>query len=452
MALACVLFASFSCGGGGALGGMSTGSAGIAADRQFDGDTGTGAYKDHPDMTIGSNGTQVVESTGQNINVYNYSGAVLTSSSISAFIRNATGTVGTVNDPRIVYDPFISRWLFVCSCSANYLIVSASSDASGGWKGLPLSGASGDLSMAVGFDKNGVYVAETDSTLNGTFFAIPNADVAWSGSGTISLSHEGIASGQAFAIPAIDLDPNKAATSAEYFVAHSVPLPNGTNVALSLEIASVNWSGLPSTPVAAFSSTVAVATGFLYNTPKAAPQPSPPDISATESRRVFSAYSRGNGHLYSIMGSGPCSTNCGSQGADSHDLFFFFDLSVPGLTLNQAVKVASSQNDLLFPSLAVDSVGNIAMAATGVSATQNPSVYEWHQLVTDSAGTIHGPNLITGGTSSYSCASAPVGWGTYSATTQDGGDPTRLWTVQEYGNSPTACRWYTRLIEFHITG
>jgi hypothetical protein len=210
MALACVLFASFSCGGGGALGGMSTGSAGIAADRQFDGDTGTGAYKDHPD---------------------------------------------------------------------------------GGWKGLPLSGASGDLSMAVGFDKNGVYVAETDSTLNGTFFAIPNADVAWSGSGTISLSHEGIASGQAFAIPAIDLDPNKAATSAEYFVAHSVPLPNGTNVALSLEIASVNWSGLPSTPVAAFSSTVAVATGFLYNTPKAAPQPSPPDISGTESRRVFSAYS-----------------------------------------------------------------------------------------------------------------------------------------------------------------
>jgi hypothetical protein len=143
MALACVVFASLSCGGGGALGGMSTGSAGIAADRQFDGDTGTAAYKDHPDMAIGANGTQVVESAGQNINVYNYSGAVLTSSSISAFIRNATGTVGTVNDPRIVYDPFISRWLFVCSCSANYLIVSASSDASGGWKGLPLSGDSG---------------------------------------------------------------------------------------------------------------------------------------------------------------------------------------------------------------------------------------------------------------------------------------------------------------------
>jgi hypothetical protein len=306
--------------------------------------------------------------------------------------------------------------------------------------------------MAVGFDKNGVYVAETDSTLSGTFFALPNADVPWSGSGTISLSHEGIASGQAFAIPAIDLDSNKAATSAEYFVAHSVPLANGTNIALSLEIASVNWSGLPSTPAAAFSSTVAVATGFLYNTPKAAPQPSPPDISGTESRRVFSAYSRGNGHLYSIMGSGPCSTNCGSQGADSHDLFFFFDLSVPGLTLNQAVKVASGQNDLLFPSLAVDSVGNIAMAAMGVSATQTPSVYEWHQLVTDSAGTIHGPNLLTGGASSYPCANAPVGWGTYSATTQDGGDPTRLWTVQEYGNSPTACKWYTRLIEFHITG
>src|SRR5581483_5424043 len=180
-----------SCGGGGSGSGGDNGSSGVNVVAQFDGDSGVGnppAYKDHPDMAIAANGTQVVETTGQNVNVYSISGAALSSTSTSSFINQAIGTVGKVNDPRIVYDPFISRWLFVCSCSANYLIVSASSDATGSWKGLPLSGD---------------YVSETDASLVGKLFALPNSDVAWSGSGNISLAHEGIATGQPFQMPAI---------------------------------------------------------------------------------------------------------------------------------------------------------------------------------------------------------------------------------------------------------
>src|SRR6185503_482418 len=73
-----------------------------------------------------------------------------------------------------------------------------------------------------------------------------------------------------------------------------------------------------------------------------------------------------------------------------------------------------------------------------------------HRLATDSGSTIHGPNLLGSGSATYSCARSPVGWGTYSTTAQDGGDGTRLWTVQEYANSSTLCQWGTRVVGFNF--
>lgn len=419
---------------------------------QFDGDTGAGnppAYKDHPDMAVAANGTQVVETSGQNINVYNYSGTLVKSTPISSFIANAVGTVGTVNDPRMVYDPFISRWLFVCSCAANYLIVSADTDATSTWKGVALSGDSGDLAMRIGFDKNGVYVVQTDIvTITSKLFALPNNDVAWASGTTISLTHEGIATGKTLdEMPAIDLDQNKLATAPEYFVTRSSPGAAGPNVPINLVVDSVTWSG----SVASFASSVVIPTGLLFNAAKAAQQPATPNILGTEDHRIFSAYAFGGSHLYVVAASGPCASNCGAQGTDSHDLFFLLDVNIPNLTLNQGIKIASAQNDLIFPSLAVDSQGNVALAATGVSASQAASVYEWHRLATDSGSTIHGPNLLTSGSATYSCARSPVGWGTYSTTAQDGGDGTRLWTVQEYANSATPCQWGTRVVGFKVS-
>jgi hypothetical protein len=47
-------------------------------------------YKDHPDMAIGANGTQVVETTGQSVTVYAYDGTVLSSTPMQSFISQAT--------------------------------------------------------------------------------------------------------------------------------------------------------------------------------------------------------------------------------------------------------------------------------------------------------------------------------------------------------------------------
>lgn len=406
-------------------------------------------------MAIGASGSQVVETTGQNVMVYSYFGNILQSTSVAKFISTATGSVGTINDPRIIYDPFISRWLFVCSCSQNYLVVSAGSDATGTWKGVPLSSDSGDLLMRVGFDTNGVYVGEVDaSTLTQKLFALPNVDVTWSGAGSVSLAHEAIASGMPFdQIPTVDLNANKSATAPEYFVTRSGPMQNGSNVSLSLIVSSVTWSGLPSSPVANFSSTpTTISTQFLYNTPIDIAQPATPDISGGEDHRLFAAYAYAGTHIYAVVASGPCTSNCGPQGADSHDLIFFFDVSIPALTLNQGVKISSTGDDLIFPSLAVDSQGDVAIAATGVSTVQAPSIYEWHHLADDSLGAMHGPNLLRLGNHSYSCKANPVGWGTYSATVQDPSNGMNFWTVQEYGNSAAPCNWVTHIVDFQVTG
>lgn len=448
----CFLLSAMSCGGGAGAGNSGGGPVGNST-IQFDGDSGVGnppSYKDHPDMAIAANGTQIVETTGQNVNVYSYSGGLLKSTSTGNFITNATGNVGTVNDPRLAYDPFISRWLFVCSCSSNYLIVSASADATGPWKGLALSGDSGDLLMRVGFDKNGVYVVQTDiATVTSKLFALPNADVEFSSGSTISLGHEAIASGRTLdEMPTIDLDQGKAPGAPEFFVARSAPQVNGPNAPVTLLVDSVTWSG----SVATFSSTsTQVPTNFLFNAPNDVQQPSLPDIRAAEDHRIFSVYSYGGTHLYLVLGSGPCSSNCGSQGTDSHDISFLFDLNIPSLTVNQGIKISSALDDILFPALAVDSQGNVAVAATTASSSHAASVTEWHHLTTDAAAMMHGPNLLVSGSSTYNCSRSPVGWGTYSGAAQDAGDGARLWTVQEYANSSTSCKWATRIAGFKVT-
>jgi hypothetical protein len=67
IALACSLAALASCGGSAGITDPAPGPGGNAT-IQFDGDSGTGnppTYKDHPDMAVAANGTQVVETTGQ---------------------------------------------------------------------------------------------------------------------------------------------------------------------------------------------------------------------------------------------------------------------------------------------------------------------------------------------------------------------------------------------------
>lgn len=425
------------------------------------------SYKDHPDLALaacskcGTRG-QVLVATGQDIAIYDSKGAVLKTQSTRDFIKAAgldpdewrakpalpPQVAGKVNDPRAAFDPFIGRWIVVCSCSADYLIVSGGKDATGPWKGAVLTGAAGDLTMFPGWDKNGVYVSEFQERLNSQYIALPSADVAWSGTGNISLDHETHIQGRPYEMrPAIDPNPNKGPGDPEYFVARSGPPQNATNVAVYLLVDKVTWSG----NAASVSGPASVSSGFLYNTPIAVPQPAGPDIRGNESHRVFSVY-QNSGHLYLVEASGPCRSSCGDQGQDANDLFFWFELDPVTMTITQKAKVSSPTMAYLFPTLALDGEGNTGIGVNGGSKTQPMSVYLFTHTRGSAAGSFHGPVLAEAGIESYSCKLNPVGWGTYSATIQDGSDPMKLWTLQEYAGSSTPCVWKTRVIAFRVEG
>ncbi len=427
-------------------------------ENSFDASSGDAAasYRDHPDLAMaacsgcGTNG-QVMVATGMDVTIYNLSGAVLKTQRIIDFMTNAGVTPGRINDPRGAYDPFIERWILVCSCAADFLLVSGSKDATGPWKGIAVSEASGDLTMFPGFDKNGVYISEYQPKLSSRVIALPGADVAWTGGGNISLAHEAIFADRPYEMrPAIDPNPKKKPTDPEYLIARTGPPQNATNFPMELLVDRTTWSGGKAT----IDGQVTIPTGFLYNTPIAASQPAGPAIRGAESHRVFGVAAH-NGHLYLVGSSGPCKSDCGAQGADSNNLFYWFDVSTRTMTLTQKAKIADPSLSFLFPTIATDGRGNVGIGVTGISRSQHPSVYLLTHLADDPLGKMNGPFLAYAGTEGYSCGKNPaqtgvVGWGTYSATVRDASDPMKLWTVHQYAGSPTPCVWKTRVIGFRL--
>jgi len=426
-------------------------------------------YKDHPDMALaacsgcGSTG-QVLVATGQDVAVYDASGKLLKTQSTEQFIRAAgidfdawkskpalpARAAGKVNDPRATYDPFIGRWIVACTCSGDFLIVSGGKDATGAWKGVALSDAAGDLTMFPGWDKNGVYVAEFELKLNSRVIALPSADVAWKGDGNVSLTHEAIFNGRPYEMrPATDPNLNKKSTDPEYLVSRSGPPWDAHNLAMDLLIDQITWSGTK----ASLTGPTNVPTGVLYNSPIPVPQPSGVPVRGNESHRVFSVFAN-SGQLHVVEASGPCQSDCASQGPDANNLFFWFAIDPRTMTIRQKAKVSDPALSLLFPTMAVDGRGNVGMGLTGGSASQHPSVYLFTHLASDSPGKVNGPFLAQAGTEAYTCSKGPdpktVGWGTYSASVQDGSDPMKLWTLQEYAGSATSCVWKTRVIGFRL--
>src|SRR5207244_5726 len=116
-------------------------------------------------------------------------------------------------DPRMTYDPFLSKWIVVCSCSTDYVMVSTTSDATGAWTGFALGVSSGDLTMWPGWDKNGVYISEFQA---GSQPPYPYAVVALDP----TLQHKTVFNNFPYETrPAMDPNPNKKTTDPEYFVA-----------------------------------------------------------------------------------------------------------------------------------------------------------------------------------------------------------------------------------------
>ena len=399
------------------------------------------AYKDHPDTAGAVGPNDVVDFVGAYVIVrQKITGRILRQQTQKQFWSALGVNPGTLNDPRIIYDPVSSRWYAVNAGPYIFLAVSRDSDPLHPWQAVVVSKIiSGDLLPRIGVDANGLYVCAYGgvvSSLNtADCFVFPKADVLWTSARKLSVARMKTFTKLPYELfPATDFNPGKAPTDPEILLTRQGGQNVSSPIPMVLLLNKITWSG--AAPI--MSATQTVLTAMTYDTPGSALQPSEPPIRGAENHRFFNVFGVGTS-VFAATGS----KMNGRSGIE------WFEVNSSGALLQQGA-ITDPSYDVLFPTVAVDKNRNLAIGYTKVSANQAASVYVSARLGTDPAGTLRAPALVAPGTAVYKCSANPVGWGTYSSTVLDPANPLVLWTFQEYANSSTPCRWATRWISFSL--
>ncbi len=449
--------------------------AGITVGTSFEGTVGTTSSpgvpsdRDHPDDSIAVGPSHIMHCTDQGIEIFNKTGTSLQNYSWSTFYGAATlqpantghPTLGTVNDPYCVYDPHRSIWYVAHSANATYIFYSTSNDPTSTWNAfLCPGGDTGDLTMKVAPDKNGVYVVW--SLTSATTPSSPHnltALVAFPiTGGTIDIANvNSVSRNLPFELrPVYDANASKASNAAEMFIAHNCDTSNndpgnGTpdyctttqNWTNPLKIVTIKgtWSGTTFTLASAAATVTSTSQTYNIGSNSACQQNGSTTIKEREDHRFHNAVSSPDStSIYAAMGS-QISSHCGA---------FWFQVQVSDGSILQQGTISDGSNDYSFPSVAVDSQGNLLIGVTRSSTTEYASSYAFGRLTTDTVNILQGPTLVYAGTQVYACSLNPVGWGTYQTSTIDPSSTLKIWTVSGYGGSATACIWHNRISQLQI--
>lgn len=399
------------------------------------------AYKDHPDTSGAVGPSNVVDFVGAYSIVRDKAtGKILQQQTQKQFWSALGVNPGTLNDPRIIYDPLSNRWFAVNAGPYIFLAVSSDSNPLHPWQGVVVSKIiSGDLLPRVGVDMNGLYICGYGGVFNqvstADCFVFPKADVLWTSMRKISLARMKTFTKLPYELfPATDFNPRKTPSDPEMLLTRQGGQNVSSAIPLVLLLKKITWSGA----VPAMSATQSVLTAMTYDTPGSALQPSEPPIRGAENHRLFNVFGFGTS-VFAATGS-KMNGRSGIQ---------WYEVNSSGALLQQGA-ITDPNYDVLFPTVAVDANRDVAIGFTKVSTTEFASVYVAARLGTDPAGTLRPPVLVAPGTATYKCSVNPVGWGTYSSTVVDPVNPLVLWTFQEYAHSTTACQWATRWVSFSL--
>jgi hypothetical protein len=99
-------------------------------------------------------------------------------------------------------------------------------------------------------------------------------------------------------------------------------------------------------------------------------------LRAAESHRLTNLVQSGF-HLEGALDSGPCTSSCGSQGTDTNNVMFWFDLDCSKATacvVSQTAKISGESFNPEFATVGVDEAGNVGIVAESSTATTNLSL------------------------------------------------------------------------------
>jgi hypothetical protein len=478
--------------------------------RSFDGDKGPGlatcetgvSHCGQAEMDVATNGKQVVQITWQNVSVYNKKGRLLQSTPTTAFIRNAglnpvSGSKRAPGasvdpgpiEPHIVYDEFINRWLVSITGQNESLIVSESPDPKGKWSGIYPSCLQGgpclniDAAAHLGYDKNGVYLCavhigdDNPHTIKGISydcFAIPSSEAQAVGQG-VAPQHLNRAHNMPLDdIPAIDHNRSKSVDAPAFFAGKSCDravqggCQNSYNYPFHWIVDTFTWDGVTGKYNVNGEQEIKTGIGstedkWLYSKPCCAPTggiaqagDNVNTLRITESHRLINVVQYGS-HLYTVLPSGPCTKDCGSQGTDANNVAFCVDLdcSKPAACLvSQTTKISGADFNPEFPTVGVDAKGNVGIVADSITPNTDLSVLLWTHGKNDPPNTFKGPLTVVSGTHAYTClnpkSTVVIGNAAGVLTALDPLDGSSLWTTEQWSNDAARCVWNTRIVEYRI--
>lgn len=480
--------------------------------RSFDGDSGPGlatcesgvTHCDRPEMTLSTNGKQVVQVTWQNVRVYDTAGNLVRSTPLAAFVKNAGLNPVSSNprvpnppvtpgpyEPTIMYNEFLDRWMLAVTGENDSLLVSASSDANGKWGGIYPSCLNNgpclnyDPALHLGYDKNGVYVCgghlgddnpRTIPKVAYDCFAIPATEVKAIADGKAP-EHIHRAHNMPLDIfPAVDHNRRKAAATPALFLSKTCDravigaCQNSMNYPFQWVVDSFSWNGADGKFDAIPQQEIKTAVGskedqWVYSKPCCGPLGTIPQagnttigLRVTESHRLTNLVQFGS-HLNAVLASGPCTSGCEKQGTDTGNVMFWVDLDCSNpaaCVVSQTAKLSGPGINPEFPTVGVDGRGNVGIVAVSSNANSDLSILLWSRRATDPQGTFSGPTTVVSGTQPFTCLNtkdmATIGNAVGVPTALDPLDPTKLWTTHQWSNDAARCIWNTRIVQYRIAG
>jgi hypothetical protein len=386
------------------------------------GDAESWSYPPDSCGAIGPN--HFVETVNRNFAVYNKTtGEELINILLGSFLPGSNG------DPRVLYDQFSNRWfVIVCDFTTKiFLAVSTSDDPTDEWFKCDFVVSQGSDAgkwpdyPTLGVDEEGIYTAAymIGGGYGMSIFALEKAPlIAPDPSlGDIYAFRELPFEG------AIQPVHTYGSCQGEYFVSRM----SATGIRIRL------LTDLLTNPTLTELGCATIPTHY-----------EPPDAPAlgsaipldTVGHRLMNAVYR-DGYIWTA--------HC--IGLNGRAASRWYKIDTSEIELDDYGTISDPNMYYFFPSIMVNSGGNVIMGFSGSSPTQYAAAYYTGRLANDPPGEMNPPVLLKAGEDAYNLVDGygRNRWGDYSLCSLDPIDEYTLWTIQEYAHSQDngECRWGT---------
>ena len=398
-----------------------------------------------PPDTMGAAGIEhFVELNNDEFNVFRKSdGVQVQSKGINQFWVDAnTSPPMKPFDPRIVYDPHARRWYAIAvdnRQAANSILfaVSSASDPTQPWNGFQIDSDSNDTHWAdfpmLGYTGDGVFIsAVMIPVVSGarvtSHVTLPKFDLLQTSPSIASMTQiEDVPELTAGDVPQMAVDASNTF---------------GANMPM-LSMFNQGGGELVRSRVALGGATVSTFgyVGAPASDPPDADQPGAVQNLEANDWRFSSNTVVHNGELFAVQAiddSGISAVRYWRLNATTNSV------------LESQVIVDPAGRALIFPSIAVNELGDVVIGMTGSSASEFASSYAMVGKVIGAVTTFDPPMLLKAGVDNYVRLDSinRNRWGDYSATTVDPADPSIFWTNQEFVVSIN--RWATQVTELIV--